>query len=80
MAIMAADAVGFSRLMSLDDQQTVATLDAARGLFRTHVQECGGRVIDVAGDSVLARFDTAIGAVQAALAVQRDNHRQAGSQ
>jgi adenylate cyclase len=71
LAILAADAVGYSRLMSLDDRATVAALDAARAVFREHVAAHGGRVIDTAGDSVLAVFDTAAGAVRAALAAQQ---------
>jgi class 3 adenylate cyclase len=71
LAILAADAVGYSRLMSLDELATVAALDAARAVFREQIAAHGGRVIDTAGDSVLAVFDSAAGAVTAALAVQR---------
>ncbi len=70
-AILAADAAGYSRLMSIDDKATVAALDAARAVFRTHIKAQQGRVIDMAGDSVLAVFDTASGAVTAALEAQR---------
>jgi adenylate cyclase len=69
-AILAADAVGYSRLMSLDERGTVDVLDAARNVFRAHIESNRGRVIDMAGDSVLAVFETATGAVSAALAVQ----------
>ena len=71
-AILAADAVGYSRLMSADDRATVAALDAARAIFRKHIQASQGRVVDMAGDSVLAVFETAAGAVSAALGTQRD--------
>ena len=71
-AIVAADAAGFARLMSIDDRATVAALDAARTVFRRHFGEHQGRVIDTAGDSVLAVFETAGGAVAAALAVQEE--------
>jgi class 3 adenylate cyclase len=71
-AILAGDAVGYSRLMAADDQATVAALDAARAVFRAHIETNRGRVIDMAGDSVLAIFDTAAGAVITAIAVQRD--------
>ncbi len=71
LAILAADAVGYSRLMALDDRATVIALEAARGQFQTQVAAQGGRIIDTAGDSVLAAFDSAVGAVTAALAVQR---------
>jgi predicted ATPase/class 3 adenylate cyclase len=71
MAILAADASGYSRRMSEDELGTVADLDAARQVFRERVADHGGRVVDTAGDSVLAVFDTAAGAVDAAVAVQR---------
>ena len=70
-AILAADAAGYSRVMAEDDRVALATLDAARVVFRRHIEAQGGRVIDTAGDSVLASFETATGAVRAALAIQR---------
>lgn len=70
-AILAADAAGFSRLMAVDDGATVQALDAARSVFRQQIQAHQGRVIDMAGDSVLAVFETAGGAVEAAQAVQQ---------
>jgi adenylate cyclase len=70
-AILAADVAGYSRLMSLDERATVAALDAARAVFRSATESNQGRVIDMAGDSVLAVFETAAGAVGAALAVQK---------
>ena len=71
-AILAADVAGYSRLMAADERATVAALDAARALFRTKIEFNQGRVIDMAGDSVLAVFETATGAVSAALAVQAE--------
>lgn len=71
-AILAADAAGYSRLMAGDDRATVAALDAARALFRAKTGLNQGRIIDMAGDSVLAVFETAAGAVSAALAVQSE--------
>ncbi|MGB7298365.1 MAG: adenylate/guanylate cyclase domain-containing protein [Burkholderiaceae bacterium] len=71
-AILAADVAGYSRLMSIDEADTVAALDAARTVFRRQIELNQGRVIDMAGDSVLAVFDIASGAVAAALAVQAE--------
>ena len=71
-AILAADAVGYSRLMSIDERATVSALDSARNIFRTHVESNTGRVIDMAGDSVLAVFETAVGAATAALSIQEE--------
>ena len=48
----------------------VAALDAARAVFRSQIEASHDRVIDMAGESVLAVFETATGAVLAALAVQ----------
>ncbi|MCG6952248.1 MAG: tetratricopeptide repeat protein [Betaproteobacteria bacterium] len=70
-AILAADAAGYSRLMGADEHATLAALDAARAVFRAQIESNQGRVIDMAGDSVLAVFETANGAVIAALAIQR---------
>ena len=70
-AILAADVAGYSRLMAADERATVASLDAARSVFKAQIESNQGRVIDMAGDSVLAVFETATGAVLAALAVQQ---------
>jgi len=70
-AILAADVAGYSRLMTADERATVAALDAARAVFREQIEANQGRVIDMAGDSVLAVFETAAGAVGAALTVQK---------
>jgi len=69
-AILAADAAGYSRHMASDERATVAALDSARSIFREMVGAHQGRIIDTAGDSVLAVFDAATGAVAAALAAQ----------
>ena len=70
-AILAADAAGYSRLMSLDEASTLAALDDARAVFRSQIESHHGRVIDMAGDSVLAVFGTAAGVVNASLAIQQ---------
>src|SRR5262245_5497033 len=69
-AVLAADVVGYSRLMATNDRATVAALDGARGVFRSEIEARGGRVVDMAGDSILAVFDTAAGAVDASVASQ----------
>jgi adenylate cyclase len=75
-AILAADAAGYSRLMADDDRATVRALDAARAVFRAKIETQQGRVVDMAGDSVLAVFGTAAGAVSAALAIQTQLNRR----
>jgi TolB-like protein/class 3 adenylate cyclase/Flp pilus assembly protein TadD len=75
-AILAADAAGYSRLMTADEDATIAALDAARNVFKARIEGNQGRVIDMAGDSVLAVFETATGAVSAALAIQAELESQ----
>jgi TolB-like protein/class 3 adenylate cyclase/Tfp pilus assembly protein PilF len=69
-AILAADGAGYSRLMEADERATMAALDAARSVFKAQIEANHGQVINMAGDSVLALFDTAAGAVSAALGAQ----------
>ncbi len=71
-AILAADVAGYSRLMAADEPATVAALDSARAVFKSQIESHQGRVIDMAGDSVLAVFETAAGAVTAALVIQQE--------
>jgi adenylate cyclase len=69
-AILAADAVGYTRLMADDETATIDALDEARAVFAEHVEANQGRVVDTAGDSVLSVFETTAGAVHAAVAIQ----------
>ncbi len=68
--ILAADVAGYSRLMSADEAATVAALNARRAIFREHIEGRGGRVVDTAGDSVLAELKSVVEAVEAAVAIQ----------
>ena len=70
-AILAADVVGYSRLMGDDERATIATLRAHRAVFRDHIEANGGRVVDMAGDAVLAVFASVSGAVAAGLDTQQ---------
>jgi adenylate cyclase len=56
--------------MSGDERATVAALDRCRSISRTCIDSHQGRVVDTAGDSILALFGTAVGAVGAALDIQ----------
>ena len=69
-AILAADVVGYSKLMAADERATVAALDEVRSVFRREIEQNAGRVVDMAGDSILALFETASGALSAALRAQ----------
>ncbi len=69
-AILAADVAGYSRLMQQDDEVTVAMLEECRTVFRDKIQAHRGRVVDTAGDSVLAVFEAATEAVRTAFEIQ----------
>ena len=73
-AILAADVVGYSRLMADDEPGTLRALNTSRDLFRIQIDAHHGRVIDTAGDSVLAEFASAVEAVQCAASVQQELH------
>jgi class 3 adenylate cyclase len=71
-AILSADAVGYSRLMGVDEVATVRTLSEHRTAISAAVAARRGRVVDMTGDNVLAEFASAVDAVEAALAMQRE--------
>ena len=71
-AILVADVAGYSRLMAADERGTLAALDAARAVFGAQIESHQGRIFATAGDSVLAVFEIATGAVLAALAIQQE--------
>jgi adenylate cyclase len=70
-AILHADAVGFSRLMEADEEQTHRRLSTALCTLITTIETHSGRVIKTAGDAVLAEFPSVVEAVRAAITVQR---------
>jgi adenylate cyclase len=71
-AILAADAVGYSKLMADDEAETLRVLNEARSLFRRRIEDHGGHLIDTAGDSVLAEFPSAVETVNCAVEIQRE--------
>ncbi len=56
VAILAADIAGYSRLMSEDDAATVRDLKGHQAVILPLIGRYGGRIIDTAGDSILASF------------------------
>lgn len=70
--IIAADVVGYTRLMANDPQATVSQLEIVRSIVHTNTEQRGGYVADKAGDSMIAVFDTSAGALYAACAAQRE--------
>lgn len=71
VAIMAADAVDYSRLMHRDEDAGMAILMQRRQLLESEIERHRGRVFSGAGDSMLAEFTSALDSVRCALASQR---------
>src|SRR6185295_171896 len=72
VAILAADVAGYSRLMADDEAATLRSLNEARDIFRKRVEAHGGKLIDTAGDSILAEFPSAVEAVDCANEIQHE--------
>jgi adenylate cyclase len=71
-AILAADVVGYSRLMERDEADTFQRLRAHRKeLFEPEIKRHGGRVFKLMGDGLLCEFGSVIDAVECAVALQR---------
>jgi len=70
-AILAADMVGYSRLMQLDEAGTfAATKDRRSKILQPMVAKHHGRVVKVMGDGVLVEFASAVNAVACAVELQ----------
>jgi adenylate cyclase len=73
-AILAADVVGYSRLMGADEEGTLAALKQHRqSVFDPAVAAHNGRVVKLIGDGTIVEFGSVVEAVHCALAVQRSN-------
>ena len=73
-AILAADVVGYSRLMGADEAGTLAALKRHREtIFDPAVAAHNGRIVKLIGDGVIVEFSSVVDAVNCALSVQRSN-------
>src|SRR5262249_20106977 len=70
-AILAADIAGYSALMGADEADTVRNLKEHNAVLLPMITEHGGRVIDTAGDGILAEFGSVVSAAECAVAIQR---------
>jgi adenylate cyclase len=70
-AILAADVVGYSRLMGLDEAGTAQAVREHRAAADPIIAEQGGRVVKTTGDGMLIEFGSVVGAVECALALQQ---------
>jgi class 3 adenylate cyclase/pimeloyl-ACP methyl ester carboxylesterase len=69
-AILAADIAGYSRLMEENEAATVRDLKGHQGAVLPLVGHYGGRIIDTAGDGILAEFPSVINATECAVEIQ----------
>jgi len=71
-AILAADVVGYSRLMDIDEVRTLAALKAhRRELVDPAIASHHGRIVKTTGDGALVEFASVVDAVGCAVAIQR---------
>jgi adenylate cyclase len=72
-AILAADVVGYRRLMGTDEEGTLARLKTLRrDLLDLKVGEHRGRIVKTTGDGLLAEFASVVDALRCAVEVQRE--------
>ena len=70
-AILAADVVGYSRMMQADEAETLAALKARRAyILEPLVKEHHGRIVKLMGDGVLVEFASVVNAVECAVRLQ----------
>jgi TolB-like protein/class 3 adenylate cyclase/tetratricopeptide (TPR) repeat protein len=70
-AILAADVVGYSRLMEIDEAGTLAALKSHRAdLIDPEIVKWRGRIVKLMGDGALVEFASVVNAVSCALAIQ----------
>ena len=68
--IFALDVVGFSKLMAIDEDITLAVLKQRREIIDAIIIEHSGRMFGSAGDSVIAEFDSPVKATEASIKIQ----------
>jgi adenylate cyclase len=72
-AILSADVVGYSRLMELDEADTLGRLKGLRrDLIDPRISRHGGRIVKLMGDGALVEFGSVVDAVRCAIEIQRD--------
>jgi TolB-like protein/class 3 adenylate cyclase len=70
-AILAADVVGYSRLMGEDEAGTAKAVRERREAATPIVREFGGRLVKTMGDGILLEFPSVVAAVECAIAIQK---------
>ena len=71
-AILSADVKGYSRLMGENEVQTLKTLSAYFQIMTTLIQKHQGKVLNIAGDNLLADFESVVDAVLCGVEIQKE--------
>ncbi len=69
-AVLCADVAGYSALIGADESGAVAALKGHQTAVLQLLQRYGGRVVNLAGDGLVAEFGSTVAAVEAALGMQ----------
>lgn len=70
--ILAADVVGFSRMMGIDEDNTHNLLRKFRKVFDRNITHYSGRIFNTAGDSIMSEFPSTVEAVRCAIDIQEE--------
>ena len=69
--ILAADCVGFSKHMETQEEKTLLSLKECRDIIDPVINKFSGRIFHTAGDSIIAEFDSPVGATNASIEFQK---------
>ena len=73
LTILAMDVASYSQKMGADEEDTLKELKACREIIEAKVAEAKGRIFNTAGDAFMVEFSNTLSAVNAAIAIQKQN-------
>ena len=69
--ILATDCVDFSKHMESQEEKTLSSLKECRDIIDPIINKFSGRIFHTAGDSIIAEFDSPVGATKAGVEFQK---------
>lgn len=79
MAIMFTDIHGYSRMMQMNENETLHLLEEHNSLLFPIIEKNGGKIIKTVGDAILAVFDSCLSSIHAAIQIQEALAEKASS-
>jgi adenylate cyclase len=80
-AVLAADVVGYSRLIGMDEEGTIARLQAIRrDVIDPATSAHRGRIVKTIGDGILIEFGSVVDALRCAIALQQAIHERGAAE